>query len=173
METSSSQHRRQKKERDSSNLVTLCKILKTVHILDHCKGHGDSLDLYCHGSLRYQASTTVVDGAGTDTGASKLGLICRQGRFVAAADEVRPKKCCHLTVITLTETDSGGGHYMLEEAGTQTCQDPGALLWSGIGWKDIRFREESICGNSHSYSLLRLVRVGQSFHWVADGGQLH
>ena len=32
---------------------------------------------------------------------------------------------------------------MLEEAGTQTCQDPGALLWSGIGWKDIRFREES------------------------------
>ena len=87
METSSSQHRRQKKERDSSNLVTLCKILKTVHILDHCKGHGDSLDLYCHGSLRYQDTTTVVDGSGTDTGASKLGLVCQDGKFVSVKDQ--------------------------------------------------------------------------------------
>ena len=53
----------------------------------------DSLDLYCHGSLRYQASTTVEEGSGADTGASKLGLVCRQGRFVAAADEVRTEKC--------------------------------------------------------------------------------
>ena len=53
----------------------------------------DSLDLYCHGSLRYQASTTVEEGSGADTGASKLGLVCRNGRFVAAVDEVRTEKC--------------------------------------------------------------------------------
>ena len=50
----------------------------------------ESLELYCHGSLRYQASTTVVEGSGADTGSSSLGLVCRGGRFVATEDEVRP-----------------------------------------------------------------------------------
>ncbi len=100
----------------------------------------ESLELYCHGSLRYQASTTVVEGSGADTGASKLGLVCRGGRFVAAEDEVSQRSVDSHNIEADTETDSGGGHDMLEEAGTQTCQESGAMLRSGIGWKNIRFR---------------------------------
>ena len=42
--------------------------------------------------LRYQDKTTVVEGSGADTGASKLGLVCRNGRFVASEDEVRTQQ---------------------------------------------------------------------------------
>ena len=42
--------------------------------------------------LRYQDKTTVVEGSGADTGASKLGLVCRNGRFVATEDEVRTQE---------------------------------------------------------------------------------
>ena len=42
----------------------------------------EQLDLYCHGSLRYQKTTTVVDGDGVDTGASKLSLKCSEGQFL-------------------------------------------------------------------------------------------
>ena len=49
---------------------------------------GDSLDLYCHGSLRYQATTTVVDGAGVDTGVSRYSLTCDNGQFVSSSDQV-------------------------------------------------------------------------------------
>ena len=51
-------------------------------------GHGDTLDLYCHGSLRYQDRTTVVDDAGVDTGVSNFGLTCDNGQFRAASDKV-------------------------------------------------------------------------------------
>ena len=47
----------------------------------------DSLDLYCHGSLRYQDSTTVVDGSGENTGASKFSLVCDDGKFVSVKDK--------------------------------------------------------------------------------------
>ena len=49
-------------------------------------GSGNILDLYCHGSLRYQATTTVEDSDGNDTGASKLTLECQGGQFVAVED---------------------------------------------------------------------------------------
>ena len=90
MEPSSSQLRRLRKEQDSSTSVP--SILKEYSQDDHFKGHGDSLDLYCHGSPRYQDTTTVVDGAGTDTGASKLGLICQDGKFVSVKDQVNKWK---------------------------------------------------------------------------------
>ena len=47
------------------------------------------MELYCHGSLRYQATTTVVDSeTGVDTGSSSLGLTCRGERFVKTEDQV-------------------------------------------------------------------------------------
>ena len=54
-----------------------------MHTLDE----EESLDLYCHGSLRYQDTTTVVDGSGADTGSSKLGLVCQDGKFVSVKDQ--------------------------------------------------------------------------------------
>ena len=52
-------------------------------------GEGDKVDLYCHGSVRYQASTTVVDSqTGLDTGRSRVGLECTGGRFVNTEDQV-------------------------------------------------------------------------------------
>jgi len=50
---------------------------------------GDPLDLYCHGSLRYQDSTTVETSDGGDTGRSKLSLTCTNGKFLAVVDQVR------------------------------------------------------------------------------------
>ena len=47
---------------------------------------GASLDLYCHGSLRYQATTTVVDDAGADTGLSKLSLVCNSNEQLERTD---------------------------------------------------------------------------------------
>ena len=52
-------------------------------------GEGDKVDLYCHGSLRYQASTTVVDSlTGVDTGRTRVGLQCTGGMFVNTEDQV-------------------------------------------------------------------------------------
>ena len=48
----------------------------------------DLLDLYCHGSLRYQATTTVETSDGVDTGASKLSLQCKNNQFVTVQDSV-------------------------------------------------------------------------------------
>ena len=49
--------------------------------------HGDTVDLYCHGSLKYQATTTVVTGA--DTGVSRHSLTCDNGQFVSSSDQAR------------------------------------------------------------------------------------
>ena len=95
-----------------------------------------------------------ADAGGRCDGCGGLGGIGRNGDdfvYVAVVDEVRTEKCWHLTImtLTLTETDISGGHHVLKKARAQACQDPGGLLWSGIRWKDIRFREESIFGNSN------------------------
>ena len=49
---------------------------------------GDNLYLYCHGSLRYQDSTTVKTSDGVDTGRSKLSLACNNGQFQSVVDQV-------------------------------------------------------------------------------------
>ena len=48
----------------------------------------DLLDLFCHSSLRYQATTTVETSDGVDTGASKLSLKCNNNQFVTVQDSV-------------------------------------------------------------------------------------
>ena len=44
---------------------------------------GDSLTLYCHGSLRYQAVTVLLD-----TQTSSLDIRCAGGKFVKTEDQV-------------------------------------------------------------------------------------
>ena len=79
-------------EADGTRLLVFGNLLIKVQrfLTMETTGEGEKVDLYCHGSLRNQASTTVVDGhTGVDSGRSRVGLECSGGIFVNTEDQVR------------------------------------------------------------------------------------
>ena len=72
----------------------------------------------------------MVDGTGTDTGASKFGLICQDGKFVSVKDKV--------TIICYCMTPDGfsgrlqcRGGDLQPQAGAEAGQEPRDLLHCG------------------------------------------
>merc|ERR1719322_2157249 len=116
----------------------------------------EQLDLYCHGSLRYQETTTVVDGDGVDTGASKLSLKCSEGQFLNLQT---------LTPVSVETATCSRKQEARLVRDNQVCSDVGAdgrlndlsqLVRVSIGWQiEENFIEQiGICHDEKLYSTI-------------------